>query len=119
MDDPHHNPESVRTSYLTAIRFSVSGGGSTHPCLGTMCWPRPGYDVGNPYTPLPGRRVARVGRNELGPLQRAFSDNAAKNIRAPPARKTTVQQPIKRHILVSRTTTITQKGTTNERKRHS
>jgi len=52
MDYPHRHPESVRTSYPTAIRFSVSGGGPMHPCQGTMCWPCPGDDVGNPYSRL-------------------------------------------------------------------
>jgi hypothetical protein len=49
MDYSHRHPESVSTSYPTAFRFSVSGGGHRHQCLGTMCWPCPGYDVGNPY----------------------------------------------------------------------
>ena len=52
MDYPHRHPESVRTSYPTAIRFSVSGGGPMHQCQGTMCWPCPGDDVGNPYRPF-------------------------------------------------------------------
>src|SRR5713101_8405147 len=49
MDYSHRHPESVGTSYPTAIRFSVSGSGPGHQCVDTMCWPCPGDDVGNPY----------------------------------------------------------------------